>query len=127
MVTAVHLDQHAFPGHTLAAHPVLGRTPSPRTAQPGVDQDTPQGGPADVDAVSIAQQLAQMGVVSSLVLDLGQVHHVGDHRIGCGVGGPAAPVAVRKYAYAEKPPTEKLSAEERAKLMALRKSTTVVN
>ena len=36
-------------------------------------------------------------------------------------------VTVRKYAYAEKPPTKQLSAEERAKLMALRKSTTVVN
>ena len=36
-------------------------------------------------------------------------------------------VTVRKYAYAEKPPTKKLSAEERAKLLALRKSTTVAS
>ena len=36
-------------------------------------------------------------------------------------------VTVRKYAYAEQPPTKKLSAKERAKLMALRKSTTVAN
>ena len=36
VMTAVHLDQHALPGHALAAHPVLGRTPSPRTAQTGV-------------------------------------------------------------------------------------------
>ena len=36
-------------------------------------------------------------------------------------------VTVRKYAYAEKPPTKKLSAKERAKLMALRKSTAVAN
>ena len=36
-------------------------------------------------------------------------------------------VTVRKYAYAEKPPTKKLSAEERDKLMALRKSTTVAS
>ena len=34
---------------------------------------------------------------------------------------------VRKYAHAEKPPTKKLSAEERAKLMALRKSATVAS
>ena len=34
---------------------------------------------------------------------------------------------VRKYVHAEKPPTEKLSAKERAKLEALRKSTTVAN
>ena len=36
-------------------------------------------------------------------------------------------VTVRKYADAEQPPTKKLSAKERAKLMALRKSTTVAN
>ena len=34
---------------------------------------------------------------------------------------------VRKYAYAEQPPTKKLSAQERAKLKALRKSATVAN
>ena len=39
VMTAVHLDQHALPGHALPAHPVLGRAPSPRTVQPGVDQD----------------------------------------------------------------------------------------
>ena len=36
-------------------------------------------------------------------------------------------VPVRQYVYAEKPPTKKLSANERAKLMALRKSATVAN
>ena len=36
-------------------------------------------------------------------------------------------VTVRKYAYAEQPPTKKLSAQERAKLQALRKSTTAAN
>ena len=36
-------------------------------------------------------------------------------------------VTVRKYAYAEQPPTKKLSAQERAKLMALRISATVAN
>ena len=34
---------------------------------------------------------------------------------------------VRKYVHAEKPPTKKLSAKERDRLMALRKSTTVAN
>lgn len=34
-------------------------------------------------------------------------------------------MTVRKYAYAEKPPTKKLSAKERAKLMALRKPTAI--
>ena len=34
---------------------------------------------------------------------------------------------VRKYVYAEQPPTQKLSAQKRDKLMALRKSATVAN
>ena len=34
---------------------------------------------------------------------------------------------VRKYAHAEQPPTEKLSAQEHAKLKALRKSATAAN
>ena len=55
VIAAVHLDQHSLPRHALAAHPVLGRTPSPQTAQTGIDQDAPQGGPADVDAVALAQ------------------------------------------------------------------------
>ena len=55
VMTAVHLDQHTLPGHSLAADPVLGRTSSPRTAQTGVDQDAPQGDPADVDAVALTQ------------------------------------------------------------------------
>ena len=38
VMAAVHLDQHALPGHALAAHPALGRPPAPRTAQSGVDQ-----------------------------------------------------------------------------------------
>ena len=36
-------------------------------------------------------------------------------------------VTVRKYAYTEKPPTKKLSAQERANLQALRKSATASN
>ena len=36
-------------------------------------------------------------------------------------------VTVRKYAYAEKPPTKELSAKERDKLQALRKTATVTS
>ena len=46
VMTAVHLDQHALPGHALAAYTVLGRTPSPWTGKSGVQQDAPQGDPA---------------------------------------------------------------------------------
>ena len=37
----------------------------------------------------------------------------------------AFPSTVRKHVYAEKPPTRRLSAQERAKLKALRKSATI--
>ena len=94
VMTAVHLNQHALPGHAPAAHPVLGRTPSPRTAQTGVDQDAPQGGPADVDALALAQQLAEMGVVGPGVPGTGQTDYVGHHGIGRCVAWPAAPVAM---------------------------------
>ncbi len=39
----------------------------------------------------------------------------------------AFPSTVRKHVYTEKPPTKKLSTQERAKLKALRKSATVSN
>ena len=39
MIAAVQLDQHTLSGHPLAAPPVLGWAPAPRTGQSGVDQD----------------------------------------------------------------------------------------
>ena len=63
VVAAVHLDQHPLSGHSLAAYPVLGRTPSLRTLQPGVDQDASERGPANGNALALIQQLAEMGVV----------------------------------------------------------------
>ena len=94
VVAAVHLDEHALARHALAAHPVFGRTPATRTAQSGGDQDAPQGRPADFDALSFAQQLAQMGVVGPCVLGVSQVNHICRQGIGSCVGGLAAAVAV---------------------------------
>ena len=42
---------------------------------PAPDQDAPQGGPADVDAVALAQQLAEMRVVGPCVSGTSQVNH----------------------------------------------------
>ena len=80
----------------LATDPVLGWTATARPAQIGVQQDAPQGGPADVDAFPLAQQFAQMGMVDSLVSSAGQMHHVGDHRLGCCVDRFASTVPVCK-------------------------------
>ena len=57
VVTAIHLDQHGLPWHPLAAHPVLGRAPAPRTAEAGVDQDAPQRSTAHVEALAFTEQL----------------------------------------------------------------------
>ena len=86
-MTAVQLDQHALPRHALAAQPVLGRTPSSWTAQTGVDQDAPQGGPADVDALALAQQLAEMGVVGPCVPGTSQTHYAGHQASGVALAG----------------------------------------
>ena len=94
VVAAVHLDQHALARHALAAHPVFGRTPATRTAQSGVDQDTPQGRPADFDALPFAQQLAQMRVVGLCILGASQMNHSSCNGLGRRVGCPAAAVAV---------------------------------
>ena len=90
VMTAVHLDQHFLPGHSLVAYPVLGLAPALRTAEPGVDLDTPQGGPADVDAVALAQQLAEMGVVGPCVPGVSQVNHSGCNGLGSCAGRLAA-------------------------------------
>ena len=47
-----------------------------------------------MNAFPLAQQFAQMGMVDSLVSSAGQMHHVGDHRLGRGVDRSAAPVTV---------------------------------
>ena len=94
VMAAVHLDQHALPGQALAAHPAPGRPPAPRTAQSGVDRNTPQGGPANVDALPFAQQLAEMGVVGPCVPGASQVNHSSCNGLGRRVGGPAAPMTV---------------------------------
>ena len=96
VITAIHLDQHPLPGHPLPAHPVLGRAPAPRTAEPGVHQDTPQRGPAHVEALAFTEQLREMGVVGSLVHRASQVNHPVPGRLGNTVGRPAATVAMSK-------------------------------
>ena len=54
----------------------------------------PQGGPADVDAVALAQQLAEMGVVGPCVSGTSQVNHGSCNGLGCCVGWPAATMTV---------------------------------
>ena len=61
----------------------------------GGDQDTPQGRPADFDALSFAQQLAEMGVVGPCVPGASQMNHSSCNGLGRPVGGSAAAVAVR--------------------------------
>ena len=86
MIAAVQLDQHTLSGHPLAAHPVLGWAPAPRTGQSGVDQDAPQGGPADGDTLALGQQLTEMRVVGTFVLRTSQPAGAGASELSLPVG-----------------------------------------
>ena len=94
VMAAVHLDQHSLPGHPLPTDPVFGRSAGPGTAQPSVQQDPSQGGPADVDALPFRQQFREVGVVDASVPRTSQVRHVGDWRLGRGVDRSATAVAM---------------------------------
>ncbi len=82
VMSAVQLDQHSFPGHSFTAYQLLWRTPSPRALQPCVDQDAPQGGPADMDALAFAEQLIEMSMAGSLAYRSSQMHHPALVRFG---------------------------------------------
>ena len=94
VTAAVQLDQHAFPGHALPAHPVLGRTPASRACQTSVDQDAPQCGPGDVDALPFVEQLRKVSMVGVVVNRASQVNHPAPDRLGNGVGRLDTPEAM---------------------------------
>ena len=76
---------------------MLRWTATARTAQSGVYQYAPQRGPADVDALALSKQFAQVGVVGSEVAGAGKAQHLGPGCLGCGVGRPATTMAVSEY------------------------------
>ena len=88
-------------GHPLAAPPVLGWAPAPRTGQSGVDQDAPQGGPADGDTLALGQQLTEMRVVGTFVLRTSQPAGAGASGLSLPVGKdqsyPAQPGVGRRH------------------------------
>ena len=65
VMTAVHLDQHPLPRHPLTAYPVPGWTMATRTDETRADQDTTKCGPVYSYALSLTEQLTQMGVVGA--------------------------------------------------------------
>ena len=101
VIAAVQLDQHTLSGHPLAAPPVLGWAPAPRTGQSGVDQDAPQGGPADGDTLALGQQLTEMRVVGTFVLRTSQPAGAGASGLSLPVGKdqsyPAQPGVGRRH------------------------------
>ena len=93
-MAAVQLHQHARLGHPLAAETVLRRAPTPRTADARLGENAPHRGPAQVDALPLAEQLGEVGVVGALVALGGQFHHGGSLGGRDGVVGTAAPITV---------------------------------
>ena len=94
VIAAVQLDQHALLGHPLPTDSVFGWTAAPGTAQSNVQQDPPQGGPADVNAFPLGQQFREVGVVDASVPGPSQLRHVDDQRLGRGIDGSATAVAM---------------------------------
>ena len=94
VVAAVDLHQHPFLGHSLSPYPVLGWTPFARAGDAGLGQDAPHGRPAEVDALSVPEQLGEVGVVDASVPGPSQLRHVDDQRLGRGVDGSATAVAM---------------------------------
>ena len=94
VMTAVQLYQNSLPGPALTTYPVLGLASSSWTVQTGVDQDTSQGGTADVDALAFAQQLSEISMVGSLVYRSSQMHHPAPGRFGDSVDQLVSPEAV---------------------------------
>ena len=93
-MTAVQLDQHTSPRHSLSAYPVLGLATSKRTFQARADKDAPQCGSAHPYTLALTEKLTKVGVVGTGVSGAGQVNHSASGRLGNSVGRPAAPVAM---------------------------------
>ena len=72
-------------GHPLAANTMSGRPAVARALQAGTHQYAPQSSPADVYALAIREQLAQVSVVDLRVTGLSKAQHFGPCRIRCHV------------------------------------------
>ena len=103
VIAAVHLDRHTLAGHALSAHGVLRWTPFPRVAQAGVQQDAPQGAPANVDTLTFTEQLAQVSVVGSRLAGTGQMQCLRLGRPRRCVGNGAAAMTVGEGGGAVRP------------------------
>ncbi len=91
VMAAVKLHQHPCLGHPLAAETVLLRAPAAGTADVRPGENSPHRGPAEVDALPLAQQLGEVSMVGALIALGGQLNHGGSLSGRNGVVGPAAP------------------------------------
>ena len=94
VLAAIDLDQHPFLGHAPAPEPVLLGTAASGAAQAGPDQNAAHRGAAQVDALPLPQQFGEVGVVGACIAVAGQLHHGSGSRLGYGIVGPSAPVAM---------------------------------
>ena len=92
--TAVDLHQHPGLRHPLSPDPMLGRTPFARARDACLGQNAPHGRPAEVDALSVPEQLGEVGVVGPGVGGAGQLDHRGCLIVRNSVAGSAASVPV---------------------------------
>src|SRR6266851_6527183 len=94
MAAAVNLQQHPFLRVAFAPSPMYAPFVRSRRSQPGLLHDPSHRGPRERDTLPFVQQIAQMLLVTALILRPGQVDHLGSHCFTDTMSGLAAPVAM---------------------------------
>jgi len=96
MPAGIDLEQHARSRVALPPPPMLGRAPPAGCDHPGCLEQAVHGWARELEAVLLAQHLAEVLLVEALVAAGGQRDHAPAHLLGRGVGRQPAAVAVGK-------------------------------
>ena len=94
MVAAVNLDQHPRLGHTLPADPVFGWSTPAGVGQACSGKDAAHRLTAEVNALTLSQQIREVSVVCAGVMRPGQIHNCRSHVIGNDIRWLTSPVPV---------------------------------
>ena len=94
MSAAIDLEEHAGPGHPLAAAAVAPWSPPPHRRQAGLGEDPAQRPLRDDDALALSEQVREMGTVDIRIRGRRQLHESGPQPVREPVGRDPAAVAV---------------------------------
>ena len=94
VAAAVGLEQHPLPGHPLPAAAMLRGTPRPGAADPRREQDAPDGGAVQMDALALREQVREVRMVGVRVPVAHEIDDTLGEILGQGMPGTSAPVAM---------------------------------